>query len=657
MVGLYAQPEPIKWGKIDKEDLEMSVYPEDSSAAAVVLADYGKAYFTLNNDKGFQLNLERITRIKILNKNGLDYANQQIVLYHRSQGKEEVQSLKGVTYNLNGNKVEKTKLEKNQVFKEAYDDHFNIVKFTMPNVKEGSVIEIKYTKQTDFIYNFITWEFQREIPVRWSELRARIPEYYHYKNFMAGFLPLTIASSEDYKDSFIYSGKTTGMGGHVEKHSGTVEPLGTSYRWALENVPAIKEEAYITTIRDYIAKLEFELSYTNFPNQPMKYFSSSWEKLNEEFMKDSRFGQQLNRARYMESTLKSLISGAEDEQEKIARIVHFFKKGFNYNGKQRVYPENSLRKVFEEREGNAAEINLLLTLMLQEAGFTANPVILSTRGNGRINPVIPLEKDFNYVVAHVRLDEGYMLLDATDPVLPVGILPFKCLNQQGRLISADYTTWVPLLNRETIKNASNAEFSLSEDGTFSGRLDLKYEGYAASTNRKRFNNNGQDKYLEEVYGDKGWAINEYKIEDAEVVSNELNEHITLEIPGAVTVAGDRMYFQPLLVNAEDKNPFKLEQRAFPVDFGCPVETLSMVKIKLPEGYVAEEVPEAMVITLPDKSGTFRYTISSMDNELVVVNSLKISKPVYLPEEYGALKKFYELVVAKHAEQVVLKKIN
>lgn len=657
MVGLYAQPEPIKWGKIDKEDLEMSVYPEDSSAAAVVLADYGKAYFTLNNDKGFQLNLERITRIKILNKNGLDYANQQIVLYHRSQGKEEVQSLKGVTYNLNGNKVEKTKLEKNQVFKEAYDDHFNIVKFTMPNVKEGSVIEIKYTKQTDFIYNFITWEFQREIPVRWSELRARIPEYYHYKNFMAGFLPLTIASSEDYKDSFIYSGKTTGMGGHVEKHSGTVEPLGTSYRWALENVPAIKEEAYITTIRDYIAKLEFELSYTNFPNQPMKYFSSSWEKLNEEFMKDSRFGQQLNRARYMESTLKSLISGAEDEQEKIARIVHFFKKGFNYNGKQRVYPENSLRKVFEEREGNAAEINLLLTLMLQEAGFTANPVILSTRGNGRINPVIPLEKDFNYVVAHVRLDEGYMLLDATDPVLPVGILPFKCLNQQGRLISADYTTWVPLLNRETIKNASNAEFSLSEDGTFSGRLDLKYEGYAASTNRKRFNNNGQDKYLEEVYGDKGWAINEYKIEDAEVVSNELNEHITLEIPGAVTVASDRMYFQPLLVNAEDKNPFKLEQRAFPVDFGCPVETLSMVKIKLPEGYVAEEVPEAMVITLPDKSGTFRYTISSMDNELVVVNSLKISKPVYLPEEYGALKKFYELVVAKHAEQVVLKKIN
>lgn len=663
-VKLLAQ-DPVKWGKIDKEDLEMSVYPEDSSAAAVVLADYGIAYFTFHNDKGFQLNVDRHTRIKILNKNGLEYANQQVVLYHKGTNKEEVIGLKAITYNLEDGKIQKADIKRKEAFTEVYDENINILKFTLPNVKEGSVIEFKYTLKSDFIYNLVTWEFQRDIPVKWSEFKAKVPEYFSYKHFMSGFLSVTVAETHSYKDSFNYRyeetvrdqasfrGKTT----RVKQSTGTVRPEGTIYRWAMGHVPAIKEEAYITTISDYTSRIEFELNHTKFPGQAVKYFSNSWEKLNEEFMKDSRFGQQLSRARYMQEVLSGLLTQAGSEQEKIARITTYFKTNFTYNGRQRVYPESSLKKVFDEKQGNAAEINLLLTLMLREAGFAANPVILSTRGNGRVNPVIPLEKDFNYVVAHVRLEDGYLLLDATDPSLPVGMLPFKCLNQQGRLISADYTTWVPLLNREMIKNTSSAEFMLSESGAISGRLDLKHEGYAAVSNRTRFNTSGQDKYLEEVYGDKGWAINEYSIDDAEVVSNELHEHITIEIPEAVTLAGDRMYFQPLLIHAENENPFKLENRAFPVDFGCPVETFSMVKIQLPEGYEAEELPEPMVLSLPEKSGTFRYSVSRMDNELIIVNMLKISKPLYVPEEYLALKKFYELVVAKHAEQVVLKKIN
>ena len=61
-----AQKTPIKFGKIDMSDLQMEVYNLDTSAAAVVLCDYG--HF---DSKIFKF--QRIIRIKILKKEGLDF--------------------------------------------------------------------------------------------------------------------------------------------------------------------------------------------------------------------------------------------------------------------------------------------------------------------------------------------------------------------------------------------------------------------------------------------------------------------------------------------------------------------------------------------------------------------------------------------------------
>ena len=373
-------------------------------------------------------------------------------------------------------------------------------------------------------------------------------------------------------------------------------------------------------------------------------------------MKDARFGGQLGRTGYLQEVVSAMQEKASGP-ELVHQIVQYAKQHLHYNGKERVYTQDGLKKAFDKKEGNAAEINLLLTLMLRQAGFQANPVILSTRSHGRVNPVIPLEKDFNFVVAHLKLDEQEMLLDATSSSLPVGMLPFECLNQRGRLISENFTSWIPLLSNELIKEALQLETTLSATGGLTGQLTRKYEGYSAVRSRKAYQEKGEEKYLKEAYADKGWNISEFSIENNKSLSNELVETLSFNGQGNVTVAGERMYFKPLFIKEEEENPFKLEKRSFPVDFGCPVEDLMMIKIKLPAGFVVEELPESMVLALPEKSGTFRYVISQSGDELTVVNSFRFSKPLYMPEEYPALKKFYEMVMAKQAEQIVLKKVN
>ncbi|MCV9388319.1 hypothetical protein [Reichenbachiella ulvae] len=76
----HAQKEPVKFSKdIMRKDLEMTHYEKDSSASAVILCDYGRSWIDYGSEQ-FQVKHERITRIKILNKDGYKYADHSFTL-------------------------------------------------------------------------------------------------------------------------------------------------------------------------------------------------------------------------------------------------------------------------------------------------------------------------------------------------------------------------------------------------------------------------------------------------------------------------------------------------------------------------------------------------------------------------------------------------
>src|SRR5690606_37000839 len=210
-IWLFAQKDPMKFGKISQEEVDLQYFEKDSSAVAVVLADYGHAYINLSIGK---LIFERHTRIKILKKEGLDHARGSILLYHSGTSEETVSKLKGVTYNVVDGKLEETKMSKNSIFTEKYNRNYNIQKFAFENVKVGSIIEYSYAVYSEFFFNFPSWEFQSTIPTIWSEYRADIPDFFFYEKYMQGYLPLAIAD--------------------VEKRS-QGQSLFSAHRWVAEN--------------------------------------------------------------------------------------------------------------------------------------------------------------------------------------------------------------------------------------------------------------------------------------------------------------------------------------------------------------------------------------------------------------------------------------
>jgi hypothetical protein len=185
-----AQKSPVKFGDVALEDLKMTSYQKDSSASAVILSDYGEAYLSFTETTE-NLIFERHVRIKILHKEGMKWADVSIPLYFTSRGEESVRNLKATSYNLEGGKIVEAKLGSDGVFKEKFNRNYKIQKFTIPNVKEGSVIEYSYRIFSDFLFNFPEWKFQYSIPVKHSEYWAVLPDFLVFEKNMQGYLTVT----------------------------------------------------------------------------------------------------------------------------------------------------------------------------------------------------------------------------------------------------------------------------------------------------------------------------------------------------------------------------------------------------------------------------------------------------------------------------------
>lgn len=610
----------------------MTSYDKDTSAAAVVLSDYGEAYIRISSITA-ALYFERHVRIKILKKDGLEWADVEIPLYHSGSSEERVTKLKATTYNLEGGKIVETPITKDGVFREKFNRNFNLQKFTFPNVKEGSVIEYSYTISSEFLTNFPNWQFQYDIPVRWSEYWALFPDFFIFEKYMQGYLS---ASSYEVKNK-------AEDGYQVNGH-----------HWISKNVPAFKAEPFMTCEDDYVSKMNFALSYINFPNQPVKEVMGTWTKLNESLLESESFGRAVTGSGFLKKKAEEITAGISDPEKKVAAIYYYVKNSIEWDGTKDKYVDN-LKKVVEDKKGTAADINIILASMLEKVNIPVDMVLISTRDHGFVRTPYPMEEQFNYVICAARVNGKTLLLDATDKFLPMNVLPERCLNGQGLVISKTNHGWINIEPTAKARTAVNADFILSEEGELKGKVNYVCEGYDAQKIRQHYFAKGEQEYVKEFMSGKTWDLEKSEFQNLKDVDQRVIQEHELIINEQATVAGNVIYFNPLFGEQEKENLFKLETREYPVDFGKPMEKIIMCKVVLPEGYTVDELPKPKIIMLPDRAGKYTYNATLTDNTLNIISVMQINKSMFVQEEYGNLREFYNQLIAKQSEQIVLKK--
>jgi hypothetical protein len=651
------QKAPVKFGEILSEDLKMTRYEKDTSAAAVVLYDFGESIIQYEQNNGFVLHFDRLQRIKIVTKEGLDHANFSISLYHDGGNTEKITGLKAVTYNWENGKIIESKLKNDAIFKEKVNANLDLMKITMPNVKEGSIVEISYKINSDFLFNFQDWEFQSTIPVVWSEYRARIPQYFSYDKYMQGYITLAINEQNQVPASITLVSKER-TGDRTTQTVFSTDKINyqeSTYRWAAKDVPAFKPEPYITTSRNYISKINFELASTQFPGQPIKKYMGSWEDINKQYAESEDFGGAVTGNGFLKKIVEEVTFGMTDPKPKMSAIVNYIRNEVAWDGTSRRFTTKTLRKALDEKKGNSAEVNLLLASMLDKAGIRVMPVLISTRDHGFVREATPISSQFNYVICQAVVNEKAYLLDATEKLLPVGMLPERCLNGSGFAVSKEGYQWVQLQTPVKSRTVVNADLALENGSELKGKIQIDRAGYDGLAGRKRYFAKEEDEYVKDFLGNRPWEIIGRDFVNTKEIDQPLKETYDLVVNEHITSTGNTIYLNPLLLFRLESNPFKPETREYPVDYSSPFEQIYMCRITLPAGYEVDELPTAKVLALPSNAGRFTYSVTQAGNILNIVSNFQINKSVFTQLEYPNLREFYNQVVAKHAEQIVLKR--
>lgn len=652
---VYSQDISHKIGEISIWEVELKSYEKDPDAEALVLFDVGDTYF-FEQDGGYDIRFTRTKRIKILGQSGIDFAEVSIPLWVDGYGKtERIISLEAFTYNYDDkNGLMATSVDPNSIFKERISENIIVHKFTFPNVKVGSIVEYKVVVETPFLFNMPNWEFQDYIPTLYSEYVARIIPFYEYIFYAQGVSKFDIQEQTKGEDDRQFGSVAKTYGQNV---GGGMEFNDIIFRFGLNDVPAFKDEGYMTSANDYIIKIIFQLSRVHQLNGTTQEIITTWPKMKEDMLKQEHFGKYLKVAK--KAATKELpevaIPDGADGLERAQAIIDHVKNRYVWNKLNSKYTNQTVREFQRTKEGNAAEVNLYLIAMLRSAGIKVDPVILSTRQHGKVKSDYPFKSFFNYVIGRAVIDDQVILIDGTEPVLPFSRLPIRCLNDIGIVIDElDEVRSIEL--QQFNKKASTIHYTLAmrlaEDlNTMDVKAQTRLTEMDAFIYRSQFQDSEQK--LKDYFNKKGYR--EVSKVSSKNYDNKIKPYIiTTEGNSAVERIDDMVVIKPFLNFPLQENKLKQKKRNYPVDLVYPQIKAFQSTIEIPHGYAVTDLPENTETENSLIRIMTHYAI--VQDKIIAKADFFMKKAIYNPKEYARIKFYLDTQVRDFNRDIVLKPI-
>lgn len=654
-ITIFAQRPQTKFGDIKPEDFAPSLYSIDSSASAVVLFDVASATYEGDSYGSFSIAFKKHTRIRLLTRNSFDLASIAIPLYASGTLEEKIESLEATTYNIENGKVISYNLDKASIFKDRLNKNFISRKFTLPNLKEGSIIEVKYSLLSPYEKYLRSWEFQGKHPVLWSEYKISVPFVYDFVIIKQGYHPYAVDEGNVGKQT--YNILRRGNSAIDKNHAFTYSSEVLNHTWAMKDIPALKKENFTTTLDNHIAKIDFQLSKIQFPDEPVKNVMNNWYKVSEDLLKDPDFGEGLTKnSGWIHDELKKITVGAGTPLDTAKKIFEYIRDNMSCTDKSATHLSNPLKKVFQTKNGNVADINLLLTAFLIDGGFEAHPVLLSTRKHRKSLENYPVLDRLNYVITQVKINDKRYLLDASQNKLGFGCLMNDCYNGYARIIDAQMPVLIDL-SADSIRESKFTSILLRNDekGGLQGTFRSSLGNYESNLVREKLTNTSKADFFKEIK--KGYSF------DIEVWNESIDSLKVYEAPVEVKydfkfdTDDEMIYLNPILSEALQENPFKASERLYPVEMPYAILENFVLKMDIPKGYKVEEVPKSSVVKFNENEGQFEYIVAKDEHAIQFRSTVRLNKATFLPEDYKSLRAFFGYIVKKHGEQIVFKKIK
>ncbi len=353
-----------------------------------------------------------------------------------------------------------------------------------------------------------------------------IPENLEYATIFHGNPTLRITESEPYKQRVAIKVKSKVSKFDVSTSLGKYifEINGITHRFVMKDIPALREQPFMTKLNNYRIKLELQLSKiftlakstrrTSLAPTIEPQFNNildtdetivalgTWRDLAKELMNSKRFGRQIQKYRTLREQAGHIVADINEPETKMQAIYDYLRTTIKWNGKYRINADQELEKTFKTRQGNNVEIALMLTSMLHDIGLAAHPVLISTRDHGKIQRELPVVDQFNHVLVYTKMKTNNYLLDATDPLRSYNLLPVIALNEKDWLVDKNNPRWIKIEAPGKFNHQASMTATLNADGTIASRLRSGDREYSAFSKRCALEHRNEEDFpYEEMLSD------------------------------------------------------------------------------------------------------------------------------------------------------------
>ena len=517
----------------------------------------------------------------------------------------------------------------------------------MPNVKPGCIIEYKYRWNTIDNFYMPDWDFQENIPVRYSEFDTSIPDLFYFRQQPSLTQQYIKHATKTDSRSYTPTGSTETYPYNIENETR-----------AMANIVSLADEPYMSSFHDNVQRLSFQFVSFKQLNGFARSHSDTWAKVGGILIDNDDFGGQLKRKLNNEEIIINKARALKTDDEKIAYIFGEVKNAMKWNGVDHWYTDDGTYRAWDNKTGNSAEINLILFHLLKAAGVDAYPMIVSTREHGKVRPYYTSTVQFNRAVVYIPVDttKNY-ILDATGKYNMYNETPAELLNSSGLYIDKSKKIYdiVYLTKEQPVRQVVLINGEIKAGGKLEGTAQINSTSYNRINALERYKTDGEKKYIDYLRdNDNNLKIASLKFDNMEVDTLPLTQNITftLDLAGSDE---NYIYLNPNLFTSLKTNPFLSENRMTDIDFGYLQNYAINGVYKIPAGYKTDALPKSVTIVMPDKGVSFNRFVGEQDGSIVIRYRINYAKPLYPKTDYADFHEFFKKMHEMLNEQIILKK--
>lgn len=634
------------------EELAMTSVPGHPGAPAVVLFREQITEDDLHVVKHYD-------RIKVLTEEGKSYANVELGFVSTNDESEygandkTLGEIQGRTIHADGTIIPFTGKPYLKVIEKEKGLKRQSKVFTLPDVEVGSILEYRYsTRIGDHSFEAPDWFIQGDLYVKaahfvWHPTTKELVDWKERPINSISWFPVLPAGAQIVHTTLP---QTTGLSSPQQ-----------TYELNVKDVPPTVKEEYMPPIASFTYRVLFNFTAYRTGAEYWKEEGKEWSKHADAFS---------NPNGDLKSATQAAIAGAATDEEKLKKIYALVMSLENTRfTREREKREDkaegtgklkNVSDVLSRKRGNPTQLAELFVGMARAAGLKAYLMLVPDRSEELFTPMWQNFQQFDDVIAIVNVGGKEVFFDPGWRYEPYGHLAWEHTFVRGLRQVDGGTDFATTSGDDYRVNRTQrvANLQMDEKGAISGKVDLTYVG-ASALQWRHTALQGDDESLKrelrthmEQMLPKTLEVTVSEIHGVDDYENPLVIHY--EVKGTLgTPTGKRLVLPADLFESGSNATFPHEKREQAVYFHYPQATLDALRIKFPQAFAVEGLPDTAKLSIPNQE-VYTLETTSDGTSFTTRRNHSQNELIVQPADYDGLRKFYVQYESKDQESVILK---